>query len=91
MLTKKEEDLLGRIFITKNSSRDPEKLMFWKIIGFITDEKDGERKAVCRCDKEIKGFTLETDFFIKEKDLEEQAMFVDNIIRGLYKTCQGNF
>lgn len=91
MLTEKEMALLGRIFIAKDSPKNPDDLLFWKIIGFETDEKDGERKAVCRCDKEIKGFTLETNFFIKEKDLEEQAMFVDNIIRGLYRTCQGNF
>ena len=54
MLTQKEQDLLGRIFVTKSSLKDPDKLMFWKIINFTTDERDGVRKAVVRCDAKIK-------------------------------------
>lgn len=91
MLTKKEQDLLGRIFISKDSPQDPEKLIFWKIIDFTTDEKDGQRKAIVRRDSKIKNFTLETDCYINEEDLEKNAMFVDNIIRGIWRACQGNF
>lgn len=91
MLTKKEQDLLGRIFISKDSPQDPEKLIFWKIIDFTTDEKDGQRKAIVRGDSKIKNFTLETDCYINEEDLEKNAMFVDNIIRGIWRACQGNF
>lgn len=93
MLTKKEEDLFGRVFIFKNSSSNPEKLMFWKIIGFMTDA-DGQRKVIARGDSEIKNFTLKTektDCYINEEDLEKNAMFVDNIIRGIWRACQGNF
>ena len=90
MLTKKEEDLFGRVFISKNSSSDPEKLMFWKIIGFMTDV-DGQRKAIVRADSKIKNFTSETDCYVNEEDLEKNAMFVDNIIRGIWRACQGNF
>ena len=89
MLTQKEQDLLGRIFISKNSLSDPEKLMFWKIIGFMTDD-DGQRKAIVRGDSKIKRFTLETDCYnINEEDLEKNAMFVDNIVRGIWRGCQG--
>ena len=90
MITKKEDDLLGRIFIFKNSSSDPEKLMFWQIIGFMTDV-DGQRKVIVRGDSKIKDFTSETDCYINEEDLEKNAMFVDNIIRGIWRACQGNF
>ncbi len=90
MLTQKEQDLLGRIFVTKSSLKDPDKLMFWKIINFTTDERDGVRKAVVRCDTKIKSFSLETDFYITEKDLEEEASFVDDIIREILKSGKMN-
>ena len=88
MLTQKEQDLLGRIFVTKSSLNDPSKLMFWKIINFTMDERDGVRKAVVRCDTKIKSFSLETDCFISEKDLEEQVFFVDDIIREIWKPTE---
>lgn len=90
MLTQKEQDLLGRVFVTKSSLNDPSKLLFWKIIDFTTDERDGVRKAVARCDTEIKSFSLETDFYITEKDLEEEASFVDDIIREILKSGKMN-
>lgn len=90
MFTQKEQDLLGRIFVTKSSLKDPDNLMFWKIINFTTDERDGVRKAVVRCDTEIKSFSLETDFYITEKDLEEEASFVDDIIREIWKPTKMN-
>ena len=90
MLTQKEQDLLGRIFVTKSSLKDPDKLMLWKIINFTTDERDGVRKAVVRCDTKIKSFSLETDFYITEKDLEEEASFVDDIIREILKSGKMN-
>ena len=90
MLTQKEQDLLGRVFVTKSSLKDPSKLMFWKIINFTTDERDGVRKAVVRCDAKIKSFSLETDCFISEKDLEEQVFFVDDIIREIWKSGKMN-
>ena len=88
MLTQKEQDLLGRVFVTKSSLNDPSKLMFWKIINFTMDERDGVRKAVVRCDTKIKSFSLETDCFISEKDLEEQVFFVDDIIREIWKPTE---
>ena len=90
MPTQKELDLLGRVFVTKSSINDPDNLMFWKIIGFQTDERDGVRKAVVRCDAKIKSFSLETDCFISEKDLEEQVFFVDDIIREILKSGKMN-
>ena len=90
MFTQKEQDLLGRIFVTKSSLKDPDNLMFWKIINFTTDERDGVRKAVVRCDMEIKSFSLETDFYITVKDLEEEASFVDDIIREILKSGKMN-
>ena len=65
-------------------------MMFWKIINFTTDERDGVRKAVVRCDIKIKSFSLETDFYITEKDLEEEASFVDDIIREILKSGKMN-
>ena len=90
MFTQKEQDLLGRVFVTKSSIKDPDNLMFWKIIGFQTDERDGVRKAVVRCDTEIKSFSLETDFYITEKDLEAQVFLVDDIIREILKSGKMN-
>ena len=90
MFTQKEQDLLGRIFVTKSSLKDPDNLMFWKIINFTTDERDGVRKAVVRCDMEIKSFSLETDFYITVKDLEEEASFGDDIIREILKSGKMN-
>ena len=90
MLAQKEWDLLGRVFVTKSSLKDPDNLMFWKIIGFKTDERDGVRKAEVRCDTEIKSFSLETDFYIAVKDLEEEASFVDDIIREILKSGKMN-
>ena len=88
MLTQKELDLLGRIFVTKSSLKDPDRLLFFKIIDFITDKLDGVRKAVIRCDTEIKSFSLEMNFYITEKELDEEVFFVDDIIREIWKPTE---